>query len=404
MSKFMLEFREAAGRTSGTLVFALACLMAFPLTTQADVKLPAMFTDHAVLQRDMPVPVWGTADPGEEVTVSFVGGAIGHRQPQKATADAEGNWQVTLAPLAVGNPLILIVEGKNRIEVKDILVGEVWLCSGQSNMEWSVSNSWNGDLEIAAANHPQIRLITVTGLGSQTPVEDFDGHWDVCSPETVKEFSAVGYLFARELQQQIGVPIGLIDNSWGGSACDAWICRDRMEGNPLYEQQLAHWDKMAVEFDAAKSKAESENKLAEWEKDSAATRAALVGQGRPANLYHARLEPAMPFAIRGVIWYQGESNAGRAYQYREMFPLMVRSWREDWGQGDFPFYWVQLADFLPEKSEPGESEWAELREAQTMAQDRLPNMGEAVIIDIGEAADVHPRNKLEVARRLARWA
>jgi sialate O-acetylesterase len=419
LSKFMPEFHEAAGRTRGTLVFALACLLAFPLATQADVKLPAMFTDHAVLQRDMPVPVWGTADPGEEVTVSIVGDNRGHRQEQKATADAEGNWQVTLAPLAVGKPLTLIVEGKNRVEVKDILVGEVWLCSGQSNMEWSVSNCWNGDLDIAAANHPQIRLITVTGLGSQTPVEDFDGHWDVCSPETVKEFSAVGYLFARELQQQIGVPIGLIDNSWGGSACDAWICRDEFEGNPLYKELLDRWAKAESEWDEAKARADYEKALAEWQKKADAAKAAgepeppgrpwgfnnpMTGNQRPANLYHARLEPVMPFAIRGAIWYQGESNAGRAYQYREMFPLMVRSWREDWGQGEFPFYWVQLADFLPEKSEPGNSEWAELREAQTMAQDRLPNMGEAVIIDIGEAADIHPRNKLEVARRLARWA
>jgi sialate O-acetylesterase len=319
------------------------------------------------------------------VTVAIAG------QVQKATADGQGKWRVTLSPLPMGAPLKLVVEGKNRVERNDILVGEVWLCSGQSNMELPVAASANADLEIPVAHHPQIRLVRVKGEGSQTPVEDFDGRWEVCSPETVKGFSAVGYFFGRELQQQLDLPVGLVDNSWGGSSCEAWIRRDRFEGNPLYEVQLAQWDKLAAEFDEAKAKREGQPNP-------------LVGQHRPANLYHARLGPILGYAIRGAIWYQGESNAGRAYQYREMFPLMIRSWREDWDQGDFPFYWVQLADFMAEQPEPAESAWAELREAQTMTQDRLPNTGQAVIIDLGEASDIHPRNKLEVARRLARWA
>ncbi|MEX2309959.1 MAG: sialate O-acetylesterase [Pirellulales bacterium] len=345
--------------------------------------MPAIFSDHAVLQRDMPVPVWGSAEPGEEVTVAIAG------QTHNATADANGKWRVTLQPLSVGEPLKLIVEGKNRLERNDILVGEVWLCSGQSNMEWPVERSANADLEIPAAHHPRIRLVRVKGPGSQTPVEDFEGGWQVCSPGTVPGFSAVGYFFGRELQQHLDVPIGLIDNSWGGSACDAWIRRDRLEGNPLYEAQLANWDKLAAEYEKTKDPAK---------------RDPLFGNQRPANLYHARLGPVLGYAIRGAIWYQGESNAGRAYQYREMFPLMIQSWREDWDQGDFPFYWVQLADFMAEKLQPGDSAWAELREAQTMTQDRLPHTGQAVIIDIGEGADIHPRNKQEVAKRLARWA
>jgi sialate O-acetylesterase len=380
---------------------------------RADVTLPAIFSDHAVLQREMSVPIWGKADPGEEVTLAIAG------QTHKATADDQGKWRVTLEPLSVGEPLKLVVEGKDsRVERNDILVGEVWICSGQSNMEWPVTASTNADLEIPAADHPQIRLVRVKGPGSQVTKEDFEGQWEACSPDTVKGFSAVGFYFGRALERHLEVPIGLIDNSWGGSACDAWIPRERMEGNPLYAAQLANWDKIAAEFDEAKEKAEYEERLAEWQKKADAAKAAgepqpggrpyfnnpLVGNQRPGNLYHARLGPVLGYGIRGVIWYQGESNAGRAYQYREMFPLMIQTWREDWKQGDFSFYWVQLADFLAEKPEPGDSAWAELREAQTMAQDRVPNSGQAVIIDTGEGNDIHPRNKLEVGRRLARWA
>jgi sialate O-acetylesterase len=360
----------------------------------------------------MPVPVWGWAEPSEEVTVAIAG------QTHKATADEKGKWSVKLEPLTVGEPLTLVVEGKNRLERKDILVGEVWVCSGQSNMEMAVANSSNSDLELSAADHPNIRVITVTGLGSQSPVEDCNGKWEAVTPETIKDFSAVAYFFGRELQDHIGVPIGLIDNSWGGSACDAWIRRDKFEGNPVLQSVLERWAKTEAEWDEAKARAGYETAVAAWKVKADAAQSAgepvppgrpnfnspMTGNQRPANLYHARLGPVMPYAVRGVIWYQGESNAGRAYQYREMFPLMISSWREAWGQGDFPFYWVQLADFMAEQSEPGDSEWAELREAQTMTQDRLPNTGQAVIIDLGEGADIHPKNKLEVAKRLARWA
>jgi sialate O-acetylesterase len=392
--------------------FGFAWVLFFGLlatSVQAELTLPAMFTDHAVLQREMPVPVWGTAEPGEEVHVVIAG------QTLKTKADDKGNWSVTLKPLSVGKPLTLVVEsGKSRVEVKDLLVGEVWLCSGQSNMEFPLSAVTNGDLEISAANHPQIRLIAVKEPGSQEPVEDFDGEWKVCSPASAKGFSAVGYFFGRELHDQLGVPIGLIDDSWGGSSCEAWIRRDRLEGNPLYTALIKKWDDQVKNFDEAKWKAD----WAAWRKKAAAAKKEgkrapgnrplasdpALGNHRPANLYHARLEPVMPYAIRGVIWYQGESNAGRAYQYRDMFPLMISSWREDWKEGDFPFYWVQLADFKAEQPEPGDSEWAELREAQTMAQDKLPNTGQAVIIDLGDAADIHPKHKLDVGRRLARLA
>ncbi len=407
--------RQAMNRRARTHLNSIATvtiLAATCVVARADVKLPAMFSDQAVLQREMPAPVWGWADPGEEVKVSIAG------QTKTATADDKGEWKVTLDPLKVGKPLTLVVEGKNRLEVKDILVGEVWLCSGQSNMEFPLVAAMDGDLEVAAAKHPQIRLVRVKEPGSQTPVEDFLGEWQVCSPKSAPGFSAVGYFFGRELHDQLRVPIGLIDDSWGGSACEAWIRRDRMEGNPEYDGLLKKWDEQMKNFDDAKWKAEwdawwkkADEARREHKKEPAGRpdtsnkeRALALGNHRPANLYHGRVEPVMPYAIRGVIWYQGESNAGRAYQYRDMFPLMIQSWREDWKEGDFPFYWVQLADFLSEKPEPTESAWAELREAQTMTQDKLPHTGEAVIIDLGEASDIHPRKKQEVGRRLARLA
>lgn len=378
----------------------------------ADVRLPALFSDHAVLQRDMPVPVWGWADPGEEVKVSIAG------QAHTTKAGDDGRWQVKLEPLKVGEPLTLVVEGKNRLEAKDILAGDVWICSGQSNMEWEVQNTRDAELELAAANYPRLRLITVATLGVQEPLQDFDGRWQTCTPESVASFSAVGYFFGRDLLQIEGVPVGLIDNSWGGSACEAWIRRDLMEGNPLYDPMLAEWDRRVAGFDEAKAKAEFDKNLAAWEERAKKAREEgrpeppgrpwwtnpVNGQLRPSNLYNGRLCPIMPYAIRGVIWYQGETNGGRGFQYRQMFPLMIQSWRDAWGQGDFPFYWVQLADFQREQSDPGNDGWAELREAQTMTLDRLPNTGQAVIVDVGEANDIHPRDKQTVGHRLARLA
>lgn len=403
--------------TRGQTATVLSCIRAIGLfialvasiEARAEVKLPAVLSDHMVLQREMKLPIWGWADPGEQVTVSIAD------QKQTATADDKGHWRVTLGPISSDQPLTLTVEGKNRLDVKDILMGEVWLCSGQSNMEYKVKDCWNGDLDVAAAKYPNIRLLSVKGPGSQTPVEDFHGSWKVCSPTTVGDFSAVGYFFGRELEEQLSVPIGLIDNSWGGSACEAWIRRDRMEGDPLYQPTLEAQDKLAAEPDPHGT---FDKRLKEWEEQAAKAKQEgkpeppnrpwwndpVNGQLRASNLYHGRLEPIMPFAIRGVIWYQGETNAGRAYQYREMFPLLIKSWREDWGQGDFPFYWVQLTNFNAKQPEPGDAWWPELREAQTMTLDRLPNTGQAVIIDLGEAADIHPRDKVDVAKRLVRWA
>src|SRR6478672_9532966 len=238
-------------RFASLTVIATFLLVVISLTEHralADVKLPSMFTDHAVLQRDMPVPVWGTASPGEEVTVEIAG------QSHKTKADDKGDWQVKLDPLKVGEPLTLVVKGNNRLERNDILVGEVWLCSGQSNMEFARSRAIDGALEVSAAHDPNIRLVRVKGPGSQKPVEDFKGQWDVCTPESAAGFSAVGYFFGRELNEQLNVPVGLIDDSWGGSSCEAWIRRDRMEGNAVYEPLIKKWDDDVKNFDEQKWK------------------------------------------------------------------------------------------------------------------------------------------------------
>jgi len=396
------------------IVFGLAAaaLVGAVAPVHADVKLPSLFTPHMVLQRDLANSIWGTAAPGEKVTVK-----IGD-QVQTATAGDDGKWQVKLSPLKVGGPHTLTIEGKNKITLDDVLIGEVWVCSGQSNMQWSVAQANDPDLEIKTAKYPKIRLITVPNVASQEPLDNFQGEWKVCSPETVGDFSAVGYFFGRQLNETLDIPIGLIDNSWGGSACESWIKRSLLTEDKLYSDLMARW--VEIETTYNKEKADADHKLAmeKHQVELAEARKAgkplprapqhpgsrLSGNQRPANLYNGCLKPVLGYGIRGAIWYQGESNASRAYQYREMFPLMIKSWRDEWAQGEFPFYWVQLADFQDEKSEPVDSAWAELREAQTLTMGKLKNTGEAVIIDLGESNDIHPRNKQDVAKRLARWA
>jgi len=380
----------------------LACIIGTSLSLQADVSLPNIFGDHMVLQREQANPVWGKADAGEKVTVSIDG------QSQSTVAATDGTWRIKLDPLTVGGPYELTVQGNNTVTFKDVLVGEVWICSGQSNMQWPLKKSDHAELEITSANYPEIRLISVPQVGTQEAQDDFNGQWEACTPETAADFSAVGYLFGRRLHNTLGVPIGLIDNAWGGSAAEAWIPRETFEADGGYAELLAAWDAKVAAYTDEMHAA----KIAEFEAWEAAgkpkpnksmPRDIRVGQHRPGNLFNGVLNPTIGYGIRGVIWYQGESNAGRAYQYRDLFPLMITTWRELWQQGDFPFYWVQLADFQAEVDEPGDSNWAELREAQTMTL-ALPNTGEAVIIDAGEGRDIHPRDKQTVANRLARLA
>ena len=366
----------APSRPLSALAVACLCLVA---PARADVELNNMFGDHMVLQRGIKNKIWGRADPGEEVAVTLAA------QTHATRAGADGAWQVFLDPITeYGGPHTLTVKGKNTVTFTDVLIGEVWVCSGQSNMQWGVNQSADPDLEKAAAKFPNIRLISVPQVGTQERQWNFNGRWQACTPETVADFSAVGYCFGRQLHQTLGVPIGLIDNAWGGSAAEAWVNRETLAAHPRLKAIHERWAK-------AEAAAPPDDKQ-------------MQGNQRPGNIHAGVLAPAIGYGIQGVIWYQGETNAGRAHEYRELFPLLITSWRREWGLGDFAFYWVQLADFRAERTEPGESDWAELRESQTMTMKAVPNGGQAVTIDLGEGTDIHPKNKQGVARRLARWA
>jgi sialate O-acetylesterase len=527
----------------------------------ADVRLPAIIGDNMVLQQDTKVRIWGNANPGEQVVVTL------QDKSSRTVADKQGRWEIWLPPLKAGGPLELSVKGNNALTIKNVLVGEVWVCSGQSNMEWPLINTIDGAETVAQAKYPEIRLFTVEKNTAASPLNDVEGHWVVTTPDDAAHFSAVGYFFGRELYQQLKVPIGLINTSWGGTPAEAWTSHEALLSSPelkpildryesslhalpeakeAYARMLAEWEEKNLYLDSG-NKGESMGYAAptfaatDWSSmdlpkqfeaagllidgavwfrkvlelpsswagkelvlnlppiddqdvtyfngarigsigretpnsymvprkyvvpgslvqagrnviavrvfDSAGeggfsgggamsigptggaesdaislrgvwdykvelalepkypdwgTRPEAVGvsnQNNPSVLYNAMIAPLVPFAVRGVIWYQGESNAGRAYQYRTLFPIMIRDWRKAWGSA-LPFYFVQLANWHASKPEPDESDWAELREAQMMTL-REPHTGMAVTIDIGDENDIHPRNKLDVGRRLAAWA
>lgn len=390
---------------------AIVLLIALSTSTVlAEVKLPAIFGDNMVLQRDLDVPVWGWADNGENVTVSFAG------QTQKTKAGKDGKWRVTLSKLAASSkPQSLKV---NSIEVKNVLVGEVWICSGQSNMAWTVTRAANPQEEIAAAKYPNIRFITVPRKTELTPQDDMAATtWQLCSPQTTGNFSAVAYFFGRHLHKELNIPIGLVNTSVGGTPSESWTSRKALEAKSNLKPLLERWDLQVKNFDEAAAKAKFDAAMAKWKEAIKKAKAAKkkaprrprparnpgTSTHRPGNLFNAMVHPLIPFSVRGAIWYQGESNASRAHQYQTVFPTMINDWRARWDR-EFSFYFVQLANFKDRKDEPGDSDWAELREAQNLTLKRLKNTGQAVIIDIGAAKDIHPKNKQDVGKRLAFWA
>ena len=533
----------------------LLCLCAG--AARAEVRLPSIIGDNMVLQQGMKVRIWGKADAGEHVTVTF------EKQSVNTVADQQGRWQVWLGPLKAGGPFELTIKGKNVLTIRNVLVGEVWICSGQSNMEWPLVNTVNGPEAVAQANYPEIRLFTVAHKTSESALDEVQGHWVVTTPEDAANFSGVGYFFGREIYQHLKAPIGLINSSWGGTPAEAWTSAEALrssaelqpildryetslkalpETKEAYERALLLWEaknlytdgenkgealgyadpatsttdwpkidlpkqfeaagllidgvvwfrkvvdvpaswagkdlvlnltaiddydvtyfngtkigatgretpdsymiprrysvtgslvrsgrnviavrvfdrageggfgqagEMSLRVDGAdaislrgnwdyKVELALEPKQVDW-----GSRPEMVGasnQNSPSVLYNAMLAPLFPFAIRGAIWYQGESNAGRAYQYRTLFPTMIRNWRSAWGY-EFPFFFVQLPNWRARQDQPGESDWAELREAQAMTL-REPRTGMAIAIDIG-GDDLHPRNKLDVGRRFAALA
>ena len=512
----------------------------------ADVRVANIFGDNMVIQRDSVVPIWGWSDAGDKITVSAKDQSVG------TVASQDGRWTVELQPIAVGEPFNILVKGsRNQFEIKNVLAGEVWLCGGQSNMEWTVNNSGNPKEEVQKANYPLIRHVKIGRQINWKPQNDVENSgWKLCSSETAGNFTAVGYYFARKLHQETGLPVGLINCNWGGTRAEAWTSSKSLMMHPDYAPRI---QKIASEMqNIEQAKVQFEKDLSQWEKDhanamsesdifatkgfddsswkelevpgqwenqgfarfdglawyrkqleipqewvgkrltlslaqiddndrtfvngkligktggwnkirsyrvpeeandstkmeiavqvhdsrgagglvgpadsmsislqqetplkiagrwkfkTAKSQAKLPGRPRapgfqgphhPTALFNGMLHPVVPYGLRGVIWYQGESNAGRAYQYRSLFPLMIQDWRRHWQQ-ELPFYWVQLANFRAKKDDPGDSDWAELREAQSMAL-KLPSTGQAVIIDIGEARDIHPKNKQDVGKRLA---
>jgi len=394
--------------------FLPLALLSFSNFLSAELRTPSVIGENMVLQQKHENPIWGWTEEGEQISVSIAG------QTHKAKADKSGYWKVILAPMdASAKAKTLSIKGKSSSLIySNVLVGEVWLCSGQSNMGWALGNSDDADLETMTANYPNLRLISVPQTGTQKPQNDFKGQWESTTPDIAKQFSAVGYLFGRRLHLALGVPVGLIDNAWGGSACEAWIPRDRLNATPVAKPYMQLWKETEENYDAKAAQGKYEAQKAKWIEQVKKAQAAgkprprapraprnpLTGQHRPANLYNGVLKPIIGYGIKGAIWYQGESNSGRGHAYREVFPLMIETWRRDWNQGDFSFYWVQLADFMNEDEEPMDNNWPELREAQTLTLDKLKNVGEAVIIDVGEGRDIHPRNKQIVANRLVRNA
>ena len=514
----------------------------------AQLKLASLFGDDMVLQRDAKISIWGWSNPGDEVSVQA------RDQIGKAKANSRGRWMVTLDPMGLGEPFEVLVQGSGEeLKLKNVVMGEVWICSGQSNMEWTVSRSANPEQEKLAADYPNIRHIKVLHKTSNLPLESCaTTGWQTCSPESVSEFTAVGYYFGRELHQQLNVPVGLINSTWGGTIVEAWTSGESLSTHPDFKDRVAEmqvspeelkqaneeyqksvkgyqralakqiakndffsepefddsawsdlsvpgswesqnmgnfdgtaWYRKQVELPDTWVNKELEISLAKIDdRDRTFVNGMLMGQNtrwdirrtykipakgntrkvmtvavqvldtggeggiygnannlkvtngeeeiaivgdwrfkqavalsdfprpprnpgmtgpnRPTVLFNAMVNPMIPVSFKGAIWYQGESNAGRAHQYRELFPLLIQDWRKKWKR-EFPFYWVQLANFMRDKDQPGSSAWAELREAQSMTL-KLPKTGEAVIIDIGDARDIHPKNKQDVGRRLAAWA
>jgi sialate O-acetylesterase len=388
------------------------CLLVTVAATvaHANVSLPDVLSDGMVLQQNQKVPIWGKAEPGEVVTVRFAG------QSKKATAAQDGKWIVTLDPLrANSTAATMTISGKNTIELKDILVGEVWLVAGQSNMQRLLSETANGEAATAAANYPLIRLFNVSRQVAFKHAPPPLATWQACSPETVKQFSAAGYYFGVELLNELRVPIGLINSSYGGSQAEAWTPTEYLLASPDLRPTVERtklWDeerpRVRVEYDAA---------LKKWREEADKARAAgarpnpspsvpdaLREYRIASSIYNGMIAPLIPFSIRGAIWYQGESNEARAQQYELLLPAMIKAWRERWAEGDFPFGIVQLPNYRDAKADPADEAWSHLREAQRRTAMTVANTGLIVTIDIGEARDIHPKNKLDVGKRMALWA
>jgi len=329
----------------------LLFLFALFSISYAETTFAPVFTDHAVLQRDIPLRVWGNAPPETEVNVVLKGNDL----VRQATArtNAEGAWSVTLDAIpATTDAFTLTARGDRSVTLSNLLGGDVWICSGQSNMSMSLNRCWNADLETAMARHPHMRLLSVLNDGAQKPVFSIKTGWAVCTPETAGDFSAVGFHFGEAILKRTGVPIGLIDNAYGGSSCEAWLPPEEFENKEMYAEMLVRWEKTRGDWDPEEAKKMHAEKMEKWQearkkalaaerpvpRAPRAPRNPFTGQHMPGNMWYGRTMPILGYGVKGATWYQGESNSSRAFQYRDLFPKMIEHWRAEWGVGDFPFY------------------------------------------------------------------
>jgi sialate O-acetylesterase len=395
-------------KRSAVLILAVAGLAA---PVWADVKLSPLMSDHMVLQRDRDGAVWGTADVGEKATVTFRGASA------EATADADGRWKTAVATGHAGGPFELTVTGKNTVAIKDVLVGEVWLCSGQSNMQFPVGHAKDAKTELPTANHPMIRLFGVARTPSDEPAAQVNGEWQPCTPTSAATFSAAAYYFARDLQPAIDVPIGLIESDWGGTPIESWMSREALSVDPATkkkvdayfatplasEEEEATYKQASNDFQAARISAAKNKTTMPTSPPATPKGKRLIGENRMTRLYSGMIAPVAPYGIRGALWYQGEANAGGYGAYQSLLPAMITDWRKTFGQGDFPFLVVQLPNHGART--PGDNQiWAFMREAQAMAVTSVPNAAVVCTIDTSSDGDLHPPEKQPVGHRLALMA
>lgn len=409
------------------VIGALVCATVISAhAASAAIKPASIFTDNAVLQQKQAIPVWGTADPNEPIVVAING------QSANTVADAKGAWSVKLKPVPAGGPYTLTITGTptDSVTLNNILVGEVWVCGGQSNMEYPlkgwVQPAFTKDA-IPTAADPMLHFINVRKQIGITPQSSIAGTWLAATPETVPDLTAVGYFFGRDLRKALNVPVGLINDNWGGTPAEAWTSREALQAVPELKGYLdseaayqVNYPKMLDDYNAKLEKYNADNAKFKADVDAAKAAGTAVPTNAPqaprkpaeyekwpngaTHLYNGMIAPIIPYGIRGAIWYQGESNGASGYLYKTLFPTMISDWRARWGEGDFPFLFVQLAPFMAMRTDPqppGANSWADLREAQRLTLAALKNTGMAVITDTGDVKDVHPRRKEVVGARLA---
>jgi sialate O-acetylesterase len=387
------------------IIFLLS-FTATGLTLAAQVKLPALFSDNMVLQQQSTVAFWGWAAPGAKISIT----AGWLKKPVSITAGANGKWITRIKTTRAGGPYTIRFIASNSITLKNVLLGEVWLASGQSNMEFFLGKMKNAsytgvnnyEAEIKKADYPNIRMIDVANKAAQEPQDDFTGEWKICSLLTADSFSAVAYYFARAIQRKTGYPIGIINATWGGTPAESWTKKELLENDADFKPILDRYHQRVNDYPEEEKKYIAA--LEKWKEDSNKAKGLapkdpvnpVTNSKSPYVLYNGMIAPIIPFTLHGVIWYQGESNADRAWQYRRLFPAMIESWRKDWNNKDLPFYFLQIS--------PHRSQNPVIREAQLYAYHTVPHTGIAITIDNGDSLDIHPRNKELVGERLSLWA